>query len=310
MAVSSVFYLPNQNASDKVFGTSIIPYEINHTVNMRRDQIQSVIKLNVSHAIQEDIGEGDVNASLIPPQNQSYATLVTRSPGVFCGKPWADETARQIGNFAINWEIDDGDLIEASQELATIQGASRSILSAERVMINFLQLLSGTATLTRIYCDRIKHTNTKLLDTRKTLPGLRIAQKYAVSVGGGQNHRIGLFDAFLIKENHIETAGSIQDAVQKARTEHPELLLEVEVETLDQLEDCVSLGVPRALLDNFSLDMTRKAVTQYGDRIELEASGGVTLENVSEIAESGVDFISVGAITKDVVALDLSLRFM
>ena len=277
---------------------------------MRRDQVQSAIKLNVSRAIQEDIGEEDVNASLIPPQNQSNATLVTRSPGVFCGKPWADETARQIGDFTIDWQIDDGDLIEASQELASIQGASRSILSAERVIVNFLQLLSGTATLTRIYCDRIKHTNTKLLDTRKTLPGLRIAQKYAVSVGGGQNHRIGLFDAFLIKENHIESAGSIRNAVQAARLEHPELPLEVEVETLDQLSECVEFGVPRALLDNFSLAMTRSAVTQYGSQIELEASGGVTLDNICEIAETGVDFVSVGAITKDVVALDLSLRFI
>ncbi|MCY4130826.1 MAG: carboxylating nicotinate-nucleotide diphosphorylase [Gammaproteobacteria bacterium] len=277
---------------------------------MTRDQMHRAIERNVAHAIHEDVGDGDVNASLIPPQNKSNATLVTRSPGVFCGKPWAEETARQIGDFTIDWQINDGDLIEASQELATIQGASRSILSAERVMINFLQLLSGTATLTRIYCDRIKHTNAKLLDTRKTLPGLRIAQKYAVSVGGGQNHRIGLFDAFLIKENHIEAAGSIQDAVQNARTEHPELLLEVEVETLDQLAECVSLGVPRVLLDNFSLARTRAAVSQYGDRIDLEASGGVTIENIREIAETGVDFISVGAITKDVVALDLSLRFI
>ena len=176
-------------------------------------------------------------------------------------------------------------------------------------MINFLQLLSGTATLTRMYCERIHHTKTKLLDTRKTLPGLRVAQKYAVSIGGGQNHRMGLFDAFLIKENHIEATGSIRDAVLAARTMHPELPLEVEVETLEQLAECVSLGVPRALLDNFSLSATQEAVSLYGDQLELEASGGVTLENIHEVAETGVDFISVGAITKDVTALDLSLRF-
>lgn len=276
---------------------------------MRRDQIQSAIKLNVSHAIQEDVGEGDVNASLISLKNQSTAKLITRSPGVFCGKPWADETARQIGSFTIDWLIEEGESVDPNQELAEFQGSSRSILSAERVMINFLQLLSGTATLTRMYCDRIRHTKTKLLDTRKTLPGLRVAQKYAVSIGGGENHRMGLFDAFLIKENHIEATGSIRDAVLAARTRHPELPLEVEVETLEQLAECVSLGVPRALLDNFSLTVTREAVTEYGDQIELEASGGVTLENIRDVAETGVDFISVGAVTKDVVALDLTLRF-
>ena len=276
---------------------------------MRHDQIQHAIELNVSQAIHEDVRNGDVNASLIPPKNQSNAELVTRSPGVFCGKMWADEAARQVGGFTIDWQVDDGDSIEPNQQLAKVHGASRSILTAERVMINFLQLLSGTATLTRSFCDRIHHTRTKLLDTRKTLPGLRIAQKYAVSVGGGQNHRIGLFDAYLIKENHIEAAGSIHDAVRVARTEHPELPLEVEVEDLDQLKECVDLDVPRVLLDNFSIEALRGAVTRYGGTIELEASGGVTLENIREIAETGVDFISVGAITKDVISTDLSLRF-
>lgn len=276
---------------------------------MSRDQFQCAIERNVSSAIREDIGDGDVNALLIPARKRSIAALITRSSGVFCGRMWADEAARQIGGFTVDWMIEDGDSIEPNQELATVQGASRSILSAERIVLNFLQLLSGTATLTKIYCDRISHTETKLLDTRKTLPGLRIAQKYAVSIGGGRNHRIGLFDAFLIKENHIEAAGSIRDAVRAARAEHPQLPLEVEVETLDQLAECVELAVPRALLDNFSLTMTRNAVAQFGDQIELEASGGVTLENIREIAETGVDFISVGALTKDVVALDLSLRF-
>ena len=276
---------------------------------MKRDQMQCAIEQNVSNAIAEDVGEGDVNASLIPSQNESLAVLFSRSRGVFCGKPWADETAKQISGFAIDWQVDDGDSIEPNQELATIQGMSRSILSAERAMVNFLQLLSGTATLTKTYCDRISHTDTKLLDTRKTLPGLRIAQKYAVSVGGGQNHRIGLFDAYLIKENHIQAAGSIHDAVHAAQANHPELPLEVEVETLQQLAECVALRVPRALLDNFSLAETGEAVSCYGDQIELEVSGGVTLENVRQLAETGVHYISVGALTKDVVALDLSLRF-
>lgn len=276
---------------------------------MRRDQIQCAIEQDVSQAIDEDVGEGDVNASLIPPENESRAVLITRSSGVFCGKPWADETARQIGNFTIDWHVDDGEPIEPNQELAHLRGQSRSILTAERVMINFLQLLSGTATLTKAYCDRISHTKTKLLDTRKTLPGLRIAQKYAVSVGGGQNHRMGLFDAFLIKENHIEAAGSLQAAVHAALAKHPKLPLEVEVETLDQLSDCVALNVRSALLDNFSLSKTRAAVNQFGNQIELEASGGVTLTNIREIAETGVDYISVGAITKNVNALDLSLLF-
>ncbi len=276
---------------------------------MRVDQIQPAIELNVSQAIHEDVRNGDVNASLIPPKNQSNAVLVTRSPGVFCGKMWADEVAQQVGGFTIEWCVGDGDSIEPNQVLAKVHGASRSILTTERVILNFLQLLSGTATVTRSYCDRIRHTQTKLLDTRKTLPGLRIAQKYAVSVGGGKNHRMGLFDAFLIKENHIEAAGSIHAAVYAARDAHPKLPLEVEVETHEQLSECVDLGVPRVLLDNFSVEAIREAVSRYGGTIELEASGGITLENIREIAETGVDYISVGAITKDVLAIDLSLQF-
>ena len=276
---------------------------------MNSDSLHVAIEKNVSHAIEEDLGNGDVSASLIPLDNRSIAMLITRSSGVFCGKSWADETARQIGGFTIDWQVDDGDAIQSKQELAQLEGSSHSILSAERVMLNFLQLLSGTATLTKSYCNRIGHTKAKLLDTRKTLPGLRMAQKYAVSVGGGTNHRMGLFDAFLIKDNHIEAAGSIQAAVEAARTRDSQLPLEVEVETLDQLSECVAIGVPRALLDNFSLEKMRNAVNNFGDRIELEASGGVTLENIREIAETGVDYVSVGAITKNVIALDLSLRF-
>ena len=276
---------------------------------MEQNKLKRAVKQNVALAIHEDTGHGDVSAQLIAESTQSIAKLITRSNGILCGRPWADEVANQLSGFTINWVVAEGSQVSENQEIATLQGQSRSILSAERIMLNFLQLLSGIANTTRLFCDEIKHTKTQILDTRKTLPGLRIAQKYAVSVGGGKNHRLGLFDAFLIKENHIKAAGSIRDAVHAAHAAHPELPLEVEVETLDQLSECVSLGVPRALLDNFSLDETHKAVNQFGDQIELEASGGVTLENIREIAETGVDYVSVGTITKDVVALDLSLRF-
>ena len=276
---------------------------------MRRDQIQPSVESNVAQAIAEDIGKGDVSAGLIPATTHSSAVLIARESGVLCGQPWADETAKQIGAITIDWQIEEGSSIRSSQTLAYIQGPSRNVLTAERVMLNFLQLLSGTATRVQTFCDRIRHTDAKLLDTRKTLPGLRIAQKYAVSVGGGLNHRVGLFDAYLIKENHIAAAGSIEQAVQTARADHPELPLEVEVETLNQLKECVELGVPRALLDNFATSTMQEAVATFGNKIELEASGGINLENIATIAETGVDFISVGTITKDVVALDLSLRF-
>ena len=277
---------------------------------MKLDQLQQAIKRNVEFALSEDVGSGDVSATLIDVQSQSTAELISRNSAVFCGKLWVDEVAQQIGDFSIRWRVDDGDPIKADQTLATFRGSSSSILTAERVMLNFAQLLSGTATKARSYCNLIQDTQAILLDTRKTLPGLRIAQKYAVSIGGGQNHRIGLFDAFLIKENHIEAAGSIEEAVRKARDKHPELPLEVEVETLDQLSECVDLGVPRVLLDNFSTEALREAVTLYNGTIELEASGGVTTQNIREIAETGVDYISVGAITKDVEAVDLSLQFV
>ena len=276
---------------------------------MRRDQIQPSVESNVAQAIAEDLGEGDVSAALIPATTHSSAVLISRESGVLCGQPWADETAKQIGAITIDWQIAEGSSIPPNQTLAHVQGPSRNILSAERVMLNFLQLLSGTATRVRTFYDRIRHTDAKLLDTRKTLPGLRIAQKYAVSVGGGLNHRVGLFDAYLIKENHIAAAGSIEQAVQTARADHPELPLEVEVETLNQLKECVELGVPRVLLDNFATSTMHEAVATFGNKIELEASGGINLENIATIAETGVDFISVGSITKDVVALDLSLRF-
>ncbi len=276
---------------------------------MDRDLLRCAVERNVFHALREDIAQGDVSAELIPQESQSVANLMTRSAGIICGRPWIDEVARQVDGFAIEWLVDEGSSVQPDEPIARLRGNSRALLSAERVMINFLQTLSGTATTTRSYCHRIGHTNAKILDTRKTIPGLRVAQKYAVSVGGGENHRMGLFDAFLIKENHITAAGSITAAVHSARTKHASLALEVEVESIQQLAECVTLKVPRVLLDNFTLIEMRIAVERFAGLIELEASGGITLDNISAVAETGVDYISVGAITKDVQSLDLSLRF-
>lgn len=276
---------------------------------MTPESILNAANQDVAKAIEEDIGSGDASAALIHSDSESEGTLITRADGVFCGRPWVNEVVNQIGGFSVDWRVEDGDRVQSDQVIATFHGRSRSILTAERTMLNFAQTLSGTATITRTYCDQISHTQTKLLDTRKTLPGLRIAQKYAVSIGGGCNHRIGLFDAFLIKENHIAAAGSIETAVTSARTLRPELFLEVEVETIAQLAECVKLYVPRVLLDNFTLDQTSEAVQRFGEKIELEASGDVSLSTIKAIAETGVHYISSGALTKHVHALDLSLRF-
>ena len=275
-----------------------------------RPELKVAISQNVSVALAEDIGSGDKTAELIDSRQQSDAFVISRSPGVFCGRPWVDEIAARFdGDFEIEWYVKDGDPVDKNDELARFSGSSCAILSAERTILNFLQLLSATATMTREYCERIKHTPAVILDTRKTLPGLRLAQKYAVVLGGGQNHRLGLYDAFLIKENHISAAGSIEDAVRNARERHPRLPIEVEVETLDQLQECLRLNVPRVLLDNFDLVTIRKAVALAQHRLKLEVSGGITLENVAAIAGTGVDYISVGALTKNVNALDLTMRF-
>lgn len=272
--------------------------------------LQKSIETNVRDALLEDIGTGDVSGELINSDSKSTAVVITREAGVICGKLWADETLRQVDSALVaTWRSRDGDSILPGTEIVQLEGSSRSLLAAERTMLNFLQLLSATATLARLYTQKVKHTNTVILDTRKTIPGLRMAQKYAVQIGGAQNHRIGLFDAFLIKENHIRAAGSISNAVNRARDQRPELLLEVEVESIEELEECVACGVTRALLDNFSTSQQKQAVKQFGESIELEASGNVTLETVAEIAETGVHYISSGDITKNVKALDLSMRF-
>ncbi|MCZ6576163.1 MAG: carboxylating nicotinate-nucleotide diphosphorylase [Acidiferrobacterales bacterium] len=269
------------------------------------------IKDTVRRALAEDIGSGDLTAALIPASTRARASVITRESAVLCGSAWFDEVFRQLDTaISTTWAAKDADSIRASQIVCRLHGPARAILSGERMALNFLQLLSHTATQTRRYVDAVSGTHTKVLDTRKTIPGLRRAQKYAVTCGGGQNHRMGLYDGILIKENHILAAGSIARAVQQAKTSTTEgIPIEVEVENLDQLRDALAVGVDRLLVDNFSLQSLKAAVAQTRGRATIEASGGITLENVRTMAETGVDYISVGALTKDVKAIDLSMRF-
>lgn len=269
------------------------------------------IKDTVRRALAEDIGSGDLTAALIPASTRARASVITRESAVLCGSAWFDEVFRQLDTaISTTWAAKDADSIRASQIVCRLHGPARAILSGERMALNFLQLLSHTATQTRRYVDAVSGTHTKVLDTRKTIPGLRRAQKYAVTCGGGQNHRMGLYDGILIKENHILAAGSIARAVQQAKTSATEgIPIEVEVENLDQLRDALAVGVDRLLVDNFSLQSLKAAVAQTRGRATIEASGGITLENVRTMAETGVDYISVGALTKDVKAIDLSMRF-
>ncbi len=269
------------------------------------------IKDTVRRALAEDIGSGDLTAALIPASTRARASVITRESAVLCGSAWFDEVFRQLDTaISTTWAAKDADSIQANQIVCRLHGPARAILSGERMALNFLQLLSHTATQTRRYVDAVSGTHTKVLDTRKTIPGLRRAQKYAVTCGGGQNHRMGLYDGILIKENHILAAGSIARAVQQAKTSTTEgIPIEVEVENLDQLRDALAVGVDRLLVDNFSLQSLKAAVAQTRGRATIEASGGITLENVRTMAETGVDYISVGALTKDVKAIDLSMRF-
>ncbi|MEE8215510.1 MAG: carboxylating nicotinate-nucleotide diphosphorylase [Acidiferrobacterales bacterium] len=269
------------------------------------------IKDTVRRALAEDIGSGDLTAALIPASTRARASVITRERAVLCGSAWFDEVFRQLDTaVSTTWAAKDADSIQANQIVCRLHGPARAILSGERMALNFLQLLSDTATQTRRYVDAVSGTHTKVLDTRKTIPGLRRAQKYAVTCGGGQNHRMGLYDGILIKENHILAAGSIARAVHQAKTSATEgIPIEVEVENLDQLRDALAAGVDRLLVDNFSLQSLKAAVAQTRGRATIEASGGITLENVRTMAETGVDYISVGALTKDVKAIDLSMRF-
>ncbi len=267
------------------------------------------IEATVTRALDEDIGDGDVTAMLVPETQFALARVITREQAVICGRAWVDEVARQIDkDIEIEWHVADGQEVQPDTLLFTAQGRARSLLTAERSMLNFLQMLSGTATATAQLVRLLEGTRTRLLDTRKTIPGLRTAQKYAVLAGGGENHRLGLFDAYLIKENHIAAAGGIELAVAAARRLRPGLKVEVEVENLQQLDQAIAAGAEMIMLDNFNLAVMREAVVRTAGRASLEASGGLDAGQLRAVAETGVDFISVGALTKHVRAIDLSMR--
>jgi nicotinate-nucleotide pyrophosphorylase (carboxylating) len=272
------------------------------------------VSATVARALTEDVGAGDLTAQLIPADQISRATVITREDAVLCGCAWFDEVFRQLDpGIRVTWSAHDGDRVHADQTLCTLEGSARALLTGERTALNFLQSLSGTATVTQRYVDAVSGTGCRILDTRKTVPGLRLAQKYAVSCGGGTNHRIGLFDAILVKENHIAAAGSIAAAISAARALAPDVMLEVEVENLGELSQALDGAVDRILLDNFSLEDMRAAVAATREHrnkgIELEASGNMSLETLREVAVTGVDFISVGSLTKHVRGIDLSMRF-
>jgi len=274
------------------------------------------ISRNVDTALTEDVGAGDLTASLVPGERQVKATVICREPGVLCGRAWFDECVTRLDPTSrITWHAADGERISANQLLCEIEGNGRALLTAERSALNFLQLLSAVATKARIYADAIAGTKAQVVDTRKTLPGLRVAQKYAVRAGGGGNHRLALWDAILIKENHIHAAGGIAPAMAAAKLVAEQSagrckFIQIEVESLDELNQALTAGATMILLDNFSLDMMREAARINAGRAILEASGNVTLDTIRGIAETGVDRISVGALTKDVKALDLSMRFI
>ncbi|WP_028111531.1 carboxylating nicotinate-nucleotide diphosphorylase [Ferrimonas kyonanensis] len=277
--------------------------------------LENDIRLAVATALAEDLGglsaeQGDITAQLIPADRYSEATILCREEAVFCGKAWVEQVFNQLGgDVALHWHVDDGDLVVANQVLCELAGPARTLLTGERVALNFVQTLSGVATLVNQYVLKLDGTDTKLLDTRKTLPGLRTAQKYAVTCGGGKNHRIGLFDAFLIKENHIHACGGIAAAIDAARALHADKPVEVEVENLDELGQAIDGGADIIMLDNFDLTMQMQAVKLNGGRAKLEVSGNVTLDTIASFAHTGIDYISVGALTKHVRAVDLSMRF-
>jgi len=268
------------------------------------------IEADVQQALQEDIGEGDITAQLIPADTEASARVIARESASIAGRPWVDEVFKQVAKEAIPaWQVQEGEQVLADTILFTVTGNARQLLTAERCALNYLQVLSATATAAHRYAQLIQHTQCKVLDTRKTLPGLRCAQKYAVLCGGGNNHRIGLWDAYLIKENHIAACGSIRAAVKTAKQLHPGKAVEVEVERLEQLQEAISVGADIVMLDNFELETMRTAVKLTAGRLKLEASGGIDDSSIVAIAETGVDFISIGAITKHCRAVDLSMRF-
>jgi nicotinate-nucleotide pyrophosphorylase (carboxylating) len=265
---------------------------------------------SVREALSEDIGSGDITAALVPSSERARATVISREDAVLCGTAWFNAVFAELDTgITVDWKTRDGEPIRAGQTLCVVDGPAGQILTGERTALNFLQSLSGTATLARRYASAVSGLGVKILDTRKTIPGLRQAQKYAVRVGGCHNHRMGLYDGILIKENHIVSAGSIERAVQTARRKNPGVLIEVEVENEIQIAEALAAGADILLLDNFSPNALRSAVRLTAGRARLEASGGVTLENIRSIARTGVDYISVGALTKNIHAIDLSMRF-
>lgn len=268
------------------------------------------IQLNIQQALAEDIGDGDITALLTPEDEQATATIISREEMVLAGQPWVNALIQAYdADVQVTWLKNDGDVVQANEAFLKLAGSARSLLTVERPALNFVQTLSAVATKTACYVKKLDGLNTKLLDTRKTIPGLRIAQKYAVAVGGGQNHRLGLFDAFLIKENHIMAAGGIQQAIAKAHHIAPGKPVEVEVETWEELEQALEAKADIVMLDNFSQQMMINAVAHVAGRCKLEASGNITIENLREVATTGVDYISMGVLTKDVKAIDLSMRF-
>lgn len=277
--------------------------------NLRLEALTAEIDANVRRALLEDVGSGDITAQLIPAERLAKATVISRDAAVIAGTAWVDAVFRQLDpRVAVHWQVIDGDRVQPNQPLFRLEGPARSLLTGERSALNFLQLLSGVATRARYYADKVADTQVKLLDTRKTLPGLRIAQKYAVACGGCHNHRIGLYDAFLIKENHIAACGGIANAIDAAHKIAPGKPVEVEVENLDELKQALEGRADIIMLDELSLDDMREAVRLTAGRAKLEASGGVTDATLLAIAETGVDYISIGTLTKDVKAVDLSMR--
>lgn len=278
-------------------------YEIN------QNDLVAAIHSNVASALAEDIGGGDINAALIPVDRSATARILFRQSAILCGQAWVNEVFRQLDpSVQLDWYVQDGSRVKPDEVVVKLSGNARSLLSGERTALNFLQMLSATATRTAYFVEQVKGSRVKLLDTRKTLPGLRMAQKYAVKCGGAQNHRMGLYDAFLIKENHIAACGSIAAAVMAARALAPGKIIEVEVENLDELDQALAAGAPVILLDNFNLADTRAAVKRTAGQARLEASGGINDETLKVIAETGIDYISMGTLTKDISSVDLSMR--
>lgn len=271
--------------------------------------LNQAIQASVKLALQEDIGTGDITAQLISAEKSATANVITREDAVVCGIDWVNEVFKNVSDqLTINWLVKDGDKVSANTTLFKISGPARAILTGERAALNFLQTLSGTATLSDEYASKVAHTQVKLLDTRKTIPGLRLAQKYAVKCGGCFNHRLGLYDAFLIKENHIMACGGISEAIQQAKVIAPDKPVEVEVESLDEFHQALNANADTIMLDNFTLADMREAVRLNDGRAMLEASGNVNFDTLVPIAETGVDYISIGALTKDCKSIDLSMR--